>query len=129
MSTKNFSYQFSSSKKAGDIFPVLLNVHQWWNGLLDEEIVGESKKVGDIFAFTAGNGVHFSEQKLIDLAQNQKIIWLVIKSNLSFLEQPDEWENTTIEFHLKEEINETRVTFIHQGLHPKIECYESCSDA
>lgn len=128
MNTKDFSYQFTSSKSAHEIFPVLLDVYQWWNGLSDEEIRGESHKVGDIFTFTAGNGVHFSEQKLIEIQPDKKIVWSIIRSNLSFLKQPNEWEETAFEFQLKENDNVTNVTFTHCGLFPENECYDSCSN-
>lgn len=36
MSPQDFTFHFSTTKKAKEIFPILLDVQQWWNGLLDE---------------------------------------------------------------------------------------------
>lgn len=126
---KDFSYQFSTSKRAKEIFPHLLDVRYWWNGLMDEKITGESRNIGDVFTFSAGNGVHFSEQKLIEIKQDEKIVWLVTKCNLSFLRNKDEWENTKIQFDLNKADSVTTITFKHKGLFPEIECYQSCSNA
>jgi hypothetical protein len=85
--------------------------------------------MGDEFSFLAGGGMHFCKQKLIELIPNKKIVWLVTESNLSFLENPKEWENTKLIFDISEKENKTKVTFTHKGLEPQIECYDGCSNA
>ena len=80
-----------------------------------------------MFSFSAGSGAHFSKQKLVELLPNEKIKWLVIESNLSFLTKTDEWNNTKICFTIEEENQNTNVTFTHEGLVPQIECYGGCS--
>ncbi len=126
---KNFEYSFNSNKSAKDIFLILKDVKIWWSGLFGETITGESNQIGDEFSFSAGDGVHFSKQKLIELNPNKELVWLVIESNLSFLQDTQEWENTKIKFNIEETENGTKVTFTHEGLIPKIECYENCSGA
>ena len=130
METKNdFSYQFHSSKSTSDIFPILQNVELWWSGLFGERISGQSLKIGDEFTFSAGEGVHFSKQKLINLETDKKLAWLVTESNLSFLENKNEWVNTTINFDIKETDSGTDICFTHKGLVPKFECYGNCTVA
>ncbi|SDF26760.1 SRPBCC family protein [Epilithonimonas hungarica] len=128
-SNKNFEYSFHSNKIAKEIFPILKNVKSWWNGLFGEVILGESNQTGDEFSFSAGDDVHFSKQKLIELNPNKELVWLVTDSNLSFLQDTHEWENTKIKFILEETKNGTKVTFTHEGLIPKIECYKNCTGA
>ena len=129
MANENFQFSFTTPKKANEVFIELLDVKKWWNGLYNEAIKGKSKTVGDEFSFSAGGGAHFSNQKLIELIPNQKIHWLVTESNLSFLTKTDEWKNTKICFDIEQLKDSTKVTFTHEGLIPKIECYNGCSSA
>jgi len=59
----------------------------WWVGLFGETIEGESNHINDEFSFRDGDGVHYSNQKLIELVPNEKIVWLVTESKLSFLKK------------------------------------------
>ena len=124
---RDFTFQFLSSKSAKEIFPILLDVKSWWKGFYGENIQGESNEVGDEFTFFAGDGVHISKQKLIEKRPNKKLAWQVIESNLSFLNDKKEWDDTIISFSLEDVEKGTKVKFTHQGLMPEIECYEDCS--
>jgi hypothetical protein len=129
MANKDYSISFRSSKGPEDIFETLLNVRKWWTGLYAEEITGDSKKLNDEFTFRAGDGVHYTEQRLTELTPNKKITWLVTKSNLSFLEKPDEWTGSKIRFDVSTDNGMSEVTFTHLGLEPTLECYDSCAGA
>lgn len=94
-----------------------------------EEITGSSDSIGDEFSFSAGGGMHYSRQKLIELAPDNKIVWLVTDSNLTFLKKTDEWVDTKICFEIAKEGDKTILTFSHIGLVPQIECYGGCSSA
>ena len=127
--TTGYSFSFGSSKTPESIFKTLLDVKRWWFGLYGEEITGKTKNLQDEFTFSAGGGVHYSKQKLVELVPNKKIAWLVTASNLNFLKDTNEWTGTTICFEIAETGGETKVTFKHLGLVPEIECYGSCSTA
>jgi hypothetical protein len=129
MNKDNFSYNFETSKPINEVFELLLNVEQWWSGLFEENIQGESLKLNDEFSFKAGEGAHYSKQKLIELITNKKIVWLVTDSNLSFLNNPTEWTGTKMRFDLSTKGNNTKIIFTHEGLVPQIECYDACSGA
>ncbi|AYD47047.1 SRPBCC family protein [Arachidicoccus soli] len=127
---KNYSFDIESHQSAKAVFALLLNIKKWWSGIYGETITGKSQKINDEFSFSAGEGMHFTKQKLIELIPYKKIVWEVIASNLSFLENPKEWEHTKLRFDILEKAgNKTKVTFTHQGLSPEIECYEQCSNA
>lgn len=111
------------------IFLHLINPKNWWVGLFGEEIEGLSKTVGDEFTFRAGDGIHYSKQKLIELNPNKKIVWSVTESKLSFLKNQNEWAGTEIRFDIDIEKANTKITFLHNGLTPEIECYDQCSSA
>jgi hypothetical protein len=127
MEKENYTYSFTSSQTPEAIFTLLLDIEQWWSGLYEETIIGKSQELNDEFFFKAGGGVHDTTQKLIELIPHKKIVWLVTKSNLSFLSDPSEWTNTRICFDILKEGDKTRVNFMHEGLTPQIECYNACS--
>lgn len=129
MENKNFQYGFTTSKKSSEVFAYLINPKNWWVGLFGETIEGKSENVNDEFSFRAGNGVHYSNQRLIELVANQKIVWLVTESNLSFLKNTNEWAGTKICFDIEQVGDKTKATFTHIGLVPPIECYGGCSSA
>ena len=126
---KNFSFSFQSSHSAEHVFKTLLDVRSWWIGLYDETIKGDSSKLNDEFTFNAGNGAHYTKQKLIEAEPNQRIVWLVTESNLNFVEKTNEWTGTKIRFDISNESGMTKVTFTHEGLVPKFECYNGCAGA
>lgn len=126
MEKENFTYQIISSKTPESIFELLLNVDQWWSGLYEETIKGKSHHLNDEFTFEAGQGMHYSKQKLVELVPNKKIAWLVTESKLTFLSDAGEWTNSKLLFDISKENNKTIVTFTHDGLTPQIECYDQC---
>lgn len=129
MDNKNFQFSFITPKNKSEVFAYLINPENWWAGLFDETIVGKSIAVNDEFSFRAGDGVHYSNQKLIVLEADKKIVWEITESNLSFLKNTSEWTGTKISFDIEQEGDQTKVTFTHQGLVPEFECYGSCSNA
>ncbi|MEY2828516.1 MAG: hypothetical protein RIQ33_374, partial [Bacteroidota bacterium] len=98
-------------------------------GLFNETIEGKSEGINDEFSFKAGDGMHYSNQKLVELVTDKKIVWLVTQSNLSFLKNTHEWVGTKICFNIEKDGNKTKITFTHDGLIPQIECYGGCSSA
>lgn len=125
----DFTFSLESSDNLKIFFDQLLNVRSWWVGLYSETIVGDSHKLNDEFTFNAGGGMHYSKQKLVELIPEKRIVWLVTESNLNFLEQPNEWTGTKICFEISKKGNKSKVIFTHEGLVPKIECYNGCSGA
>ena len=129
MTNQNFQYSFTSSKNTAIVFAHLINPKNWWVGLFGETIEGKSESINDEFSFRAGDGVHYSNQKLTELIEDKKIVWLVTESNLSFLKNNDEWARTKICFNIEKVGDKTKITFTHDGLTPQIECYSNCTNA
>jgi hypothetical protein len=124
---ENYTYSFTTRKSAKEVIELLLDIEKWWSGVYEETITGKSQNIGDEFSFLAGGGMHFSKQKLMELSTDKKVVWQVTESNLSFLKNPSEWENTKLVFDISEIQNKTQITFTHEGLEPNIECYAACS--
>lgn len=129
MTNQNFQVSITTSKNTSEVFAYLLNPKNWWVGIFGETIEGKSETINDEFSFKAGDSVHYSHQKLIELLPNQKIVWLVTESNLSYLKNPNEWAGTKFGFNIEKVENKTKITFTHEGLLPQIECYGGCSNA
>lgn len=127
--TKDFTFKISTEITPERVFNVIRDVRSWWSGLHSEEFEGNTKELNDEFSFRAGEGVHYSKQKLIEVIPNKKVVWLITESELSFLEQKDEWVGTKVIFDISEKDGKTELVFTHEGLTPEIACYDSCAPA
>jgi hypothetical protein len=128
-STTDFTLTLLTDRTPREVFQVITNVRGWWSGYYSEKFTGKTEKLNDEFSFRAGEGVHYSKQKLIEIIPDKKIVWLVTESELTFIEKTDEWTGTKLVFEISEKEGKTQLRFTHKGLTPVIECYESCSQA
>ncbi|WP_428231872.1 SRPBCC family protein [Flavobacterium sp.] len=125
----NFTQTLTMSQTPQKVFEVILKVRKWWTGYHDETFTGMTEKLNDEFTFHAGNGAHYSKQKIVEIIPNQKVVWLITDSKLSFLEKTDEWTGTKVIFEISTQADKTKLTFTHEGLTPEVECYNSCTPA
>jgi hypothetical protein len=125
----DFTFSIQTEKSPEYVFKVIRDVRSWWSGLYNESFSGETKELNDEFSFNAGDGAHYSRQKLVEVIPDKKVVWLITESELSFLEQKDEWVGTKVIFEISEKAGKTELVFTHQGLTPEIECYDSCAPA
>lgn len=129
MKNKNFSIKLMVNQSPEEVFNAVRNVRAWWSGYYSEEIKGKTEKLNDEFSFCAGDGAHYSKQKLVEVIPNKKIVWLITDSELSFLEKKDEWTGTKVVFDISIIGDKTQLVFTHDGLVPEIECYDACAPA
>ncbi len=111
------------------VFNAVVNVRGWWQGLYAEEIRGNTQNLHDEFTFRAGDGAHYTKQKLVEVVPDQKVVWLVTLSKLTFISKQDEWQGTKIIFDITKKGDKTELRFTHEGLVPEVECYDACSKA
>lgn len=129
MYTTDFTRTLTTTQSPEQVFQTVLNVRSWWSGYFSESFEGTSAELNEEFSFHAGEGAHYSKQKLVELVPNKKIVWLVTDSKLSFLEKQDEWTGTKIIFEISTEGDQTNVKFTHEGLTPASECFDNCTPA
>lgn len=124
MKTSDFTTSILVDKTPKEVFDAVNTPQNWWSG----EFGGSSEKINDEFTYRYKD-MHFSKQRIIEMVPNQKVVWLVVESQLNFIEDIQEWNGTKIIFEISEEGNKTRLTFTHQGLVPEFECFNACSNA
>jgi hypothetical protein len=73
--------------------------------------------------------VYRSVQRLVEVIPNKKLIWLVTESNMTSIHDAKEWAGTRLIFDITKEDDKTTLTFTHEGLVPKAECYKFCMPA
>jgi len=125
--TTDFTFTLETEQSPEQVFKTIRDVRSWWSGLYGESFAGDSKELNDEFSFWAGDGAHYSKQKLIEVIPNKKVVWLITESELTFIEQTDEWVGTKVIFEISEKDGKTELVFTHQGLTPEVECYNSCA--
>lgn len=125
----DFTTTLSIDKSPKEVYNAVNNVRGWWSGFYGEHIEGNTDKLNDEFTFRAGDGVHYSKQKLIEMIPDKKVVWLVTDSELTFIDEKNEWTGTKISFEISEQDGKTQLRFTHLGLIPDFQCYDGCSSA
>jgi len=123
MTATNFTTTITVDQPASDVFNAINNVRGWWHG----EIEGSTTRLNDEFSYRMKE-FHFSRQKIVGLVPNQKVVWLVTDSNLSFTQKKNEWTGTKIIFEISQADHQTQIRFTHEGLVREFECFGDCSN-
>ena len=117
---QDFSYSFAVKASAKDVLKKISQVNLWWA----KNFKGNAITLHDEFSVYFGDTyVNF---KIAEVIPNEKITWLVTDCNLHWIKDKKEWKNTAISWTLSKKGDKTKVDFLHKGLTPHSECYESC---
>ena len=123
MSNTDFSTTIEVSQSAAAVYSAVNNVRGWWQG----EIEGNTDQLNDEFSYRMKT-VHYSKQAIVELIPNEKVVWQVTDSLLSFTQNKTEWTGTKISFEISEHNGRTQLRFTHHGLIATLECYGGCSN-
>ncbi|MBS1511911.1 MAG: SRPBCC domain-containing protein [Bacteroidetes bacterium] len=119
----NYVTELKVKQSAATIFNAVNNVKGWWSMGVKEA----TSALNDEFVYRHKD-MHYSKQKLIEVVPNQKVVWLVTDSHLSFLKnKTDEWTGTKVIFDISTHGDENILRITHEGLSPEIECFNACS--
>jgi hypothetical protein len=124
MTTPDFTTTILVDKAPEEAFSTIKNISGWWS----ENIEGSTDKLDDEFIYHYKD-IHYCKLKLIELAPNQKVVWLVLDNYFKFTEDKNEWKGTKLLFNISQNDGQTEIRFTHEGLVPQYECYEICREA
>jgi len=124
MSDPSFSSTFVVEKSPEEVFAAINDVRGWWSG----NIEGDTDQLGGEFTYQYED-VHYSKQRITEFVPYEKVVWYVVDSYLSFVDDKSEWDGTQISFRVAKLGDRTEVCFTHHGLVPEDECFEACSGA
>lgn len=118
-----------------EVFAAITNVRGWWN----ENLIGDTAALHDEFVFTddskhAGEtahgkqGIRFARFQLTEVVPGQRVVWHVVDSYLTFVDDRDEWTDTNVIFDITTDAQGTTLHFTHKGLTAaESACFEACS--
>ncbi len=124
MKTTDFSITLLVDQPAKEVFDAINNPAAWWSG----KIEGHSSKINDEFIYSY-EAFHMSRQRVIEMIPSKKVVWLVVESQINYVEDKNEWTGTKMIFEITEHESNSQLRFTHQGLVPEVACFDSCSNS
>lgn len=123
MHKQDYTTTITVRTTAQEIFNAINRVADWWTPNFE----GSANAVNDIF--TVRFGETFITIKITELVPYQKITWQVIDCYKHWLRDKKEWAGTTLHWEISTENDTAKISFMHWGLIPGIECYNACEKA
>lgn len=123
MKNQDFSYSMTVKATAKEAMEKIAQVNLWWA----KNFKGKASKLNDEFSVYFGNvGDTYVNFRISEVIGDKKIIWLVTDCNLHWIKDKKEWKGTEVIWTLTEKDGETVIDFVHKGVTPASECYETC---
>lgn len=120
MKNENYSISINTNASAKSAFKNITDVAGWWT----KNIEGNTENGNDVF--TVRFGETFVTFEITEIIPERKIVWSIADCNLHWLNDKKEWNNTKVHWLIAKENNSTKITMMHEGLIPQIECYTNC---
>jgi uncharacterized protein YndB with AHSA1/START domain len=122
MRNQGFTLTFSVDQAPEEVFAAITNVRGWWS----QGLRGQSAKVGDEFTYVHED-LHRSTHVVTEAVPGKKVVWRTVDADLRHAKEPAEWIGTEVRFEIARKGDKTELRFMHAGLVPAFDCYESCS--
>ena len=119
----SFTLVLEFDQSPEQVYRAILSPKDWWQG----EIIGEADKLNATFDYRM-EPFHYSTQRVVELVPTKRVVWQIVASKLTFVEEQEEWTGTKVVFDLKEQGGKTVLEFSHEGLLPEFSCYSACSN-
>lgn len=117
---QDFSLSLTVKTTARETMERISQVDLWWA----KHFKGRAVKLNDEFSVHFGDTyVNFAISEVIP---DRKIVWRVTDCNLHWIDDKKEWNGTEVIWSITEHDGKTRIDFVHRGLTPARECFESC---
>jgi len=120
MNQQHYQSRIVANTTASKAFNSINNVAAWWT----ENTEGAAARLNDVF--TVHFGDTFMKFSVVEFVPNQKAVWLVTDCFIPQLQDKKEWKDTRISFEISTDAAITTIDFMHIGIVPGIECYDSC---
>lgn len=130
MST-SLTLTFTTDRTPEEAFAAINDVRAWWSGPpapTQPQIEGRTDRLGEEFTYRVTD-LHYTKFRITELVAPRRVAWLTLDSELTFVQDRQEWTGTTVTFDVTERDGRTQVVFTHVGLVPEHECYDVCDDA
>lgn len=124
MKTSDFTTAFLVDQTPQEAINAIKNIRGWWS----EGVEGSTDKLNDEFIYHYKD-IHYCKMQLIELVQDQRVVWLALDNYFKFTKDKSEWIGTKLVFDISRKDNQTAIRFTHEGLVPQYECYEICREA
>ncbi|MBX7099297.1 MAG: SRPBCC domain-containing protein [Myxococcaceae bacterium] len=124
MVENSFTTSLMVDAPPAQVFEVINDVRRWWTG----DIEGQADRVGAQFTYRYRK-LHRTTQRIAELVPGKRVVWEIVESSLTFVENQQEWDGTRIVFELVPKGRGTELRFTHEGLVPALECFEDCKGA
>ncbi|MQA11925.1 MAG: SRPBCC domain-containing protein [Pseudonocardiaceae bacterium] len=133
--TENLTATMTVDQTPEEVFAAINNVRGWWS----ENLIGDTAALHDEFVFTddsthageaakASDGIRFARFQLTEVVPGRRVVWHVVDSYLSFIDDHDEWTGTNVIFDIAATAQRTTLHFTHVGLTAaESACFEACS--
>lgn len=121
MEQQDFSIITQVPLPVTEIITKISNVADWWG----VGVEGSTEKQGDRFIIKMGPEAYFN-CTVTERSEGKRLVWRVDECYMPWYNDKTEWAGTRMIFELEGRDNQTLVTFTHEGLTPKSECYNDC---
>lgn len=100
------------------LLTTLEGIGSWWQGTVG----GEPGEGGEL-RFGTTDSDDYTQVEVTSLVSPSEVAWRVLEDN----GYAGEWNDTTILFHLQEDLDgSTLLSLSHQGLTPVLDCFSDC---
>ncbi|UYM04520.1 SRPBCC family protein [Solicola gregarius] len=121
MQKGSYTTEYTVDVPVDDVVRAIADVRGYWS----PSTTGDSEHEGDEFVYR--DSALMSHFRVGEVVPGQRVVWDVLESRTTFVDDPAEWDGTRVVFELAPDGDGTRLRFTHEGLSEAKECFNACS--